>query len=74
MVSKIQNNKYIATTFFLLLIIELISINFAKHNYDGFHLGLIINSAQDLENGKLVYRDFFYPYGLLNLYLNNFIF
>ena len=59
---KIYTNKY---NFLLLvfLLIELISINFARYNYDGFHLGLLINSANDLETGKLIYKDFFIPMG-----------
>ena len=37
-----------------------------------FTLGLLINSANDLETGKDLQR-FFYPYGFLNLNLNKII-
>ena len=52
MILKIKKINSLIILFFLLFLIELISINFAIYNYDGFHLGLIINSANDLINGK----------------------
>ncbi len=71
MVSRIINNKYSVPLFIIFLFFEFISINFAIYNYDSFHLGFIISSSSDLDYGKYIYKDFFYPYGFLNLYLNN---
>ncbi len=54
----------------LIFCIEFFSIYYARFYYDGFHLGLLINAAADIDAGKLIYKDFFYEYGLLNVYLN----
>ena len=71
MVSSIIKNKNLIFLFLIILLFELVSINFARYNYDGFHLGFILSSSYELDNGKYIYKDFFYPYGILNLYLNN---
>ena len=67
-----QNNKnsiYIIPLV-LIILIEFYSLYYAQFHYDGFHIGLLLNVASDLNSGKLIYRDFFYEYGLLNGYLN----
>ncbi len=71
MLSKIIKNKYSIFLFLIFLLFELISINFARYNYDSFHIGFLISSSSDVDYGKFIYKDFFYPYGLFNLYLNN---
>tara|TARA_A100001015_G_scaffold214586_1_gene240886 strand:+ start:1759 stop:3360 length:1602 start_codon:yes stop_codon:yes gene_type:complete len=71
LVSSIIKNKNLIFLFLIILLFELVSINFARYNYDGFHLGFILSSSYELDNGKYIYKDFFYPYGILNLYLNN---
>ena len=73
MVSTIIKNKNLIPLFLFTLLFELVSINFARYNYDGFHLGFILSSSYELDNGKYIYKNFFYPYGFLNLYLNNII-
>lgn len=55
---------------FIIFCIEFLSIYNSRFFYDGFHLGLLINAAADIDAGKLIYKDFFYEYGLLNVYLN----
>ena len=54
----------------LVILIEFFSLYYAQFHYDGFHIGLLLNAANDLNSGKLIYKDFFYEYGVLNGYLN----
>ena len=54
----------------LIILIEFFSLHYAQFHYDGFHIGLLLNVANDLDAGKLIYKDFFYEYGILNGYLN----
>ena len=54
----------------LIILIEFFSLYYAQFHYDGFHIGLLLNVANDLDAGKLIYKDFFYEYGILNGYLN----
>ena len=65
--NKYYNYYYLFFFFFLL---EILSIWHSLNYYDGFHLGLLLNAADELSKGKLIYKDFFYPYGILNNYLN----
>ena len=64
-----KNNIYIIPSV-LIILIEIYSIYYAQFHYDGFHMGLLLNVASDLNSGKLIYRDFWYEYGVLNAYLN----
>ena len=70
MVSTIIKNKNLIFLFLIILLFELASINFARYNYDGFHLGFILSSSYEFDNGKYLYKNFYYPYGILNLYLS----
>lgn len=72
-VTQISKNKIYIIPIIIILLIEFLSLYYAQFHYDGFHIGLILNVAADLEEGKLIYKDFFYEYGLLNGYLNLFI-
>ena len=80
---KIEKYKF----FLLLLIIPaisfVISINQAIYNYDGYHWGLILFSAEGLNLGGKPFQDVFIHYGLLStklnalildIFTNNFIF
>ena len=66
---KVIINKKQYIYLILIFCIEFFSIYYARFYYDGFHLGLLINAAADIDAGKLIYKDFFYEYGLLNVYL-----
>lgn len=80
---KIEKYKF----YLLLLIIPsislVISIKQAIYNYDGYHWGLILFSAEGLNLGGKPFEDVFIHYGLLstklnalilNIFTNNFIF
>lgn len=80
---KIEKYKF----YLLLLIIPaisfVISINQAIYNYDGYHWGLILFSAEGLNLGGKPFQDVFIHYGLLStklnalildIFTNNFIF
>ena len=69
MIQENKNSVYIIPLT-LIILIEFFSLYYAQFHYDGFHIGLLLNAANDLNEGKLIYKDFFYEYGLLNGYLN----
>jgi len=54
----------------IIILIEYFSLHYAQFHYDGFHMGLLLNAAKDLDEGKMIYKDYLYVYGLLNVYLN----
>ena len=67
---KIEKYKF----YLLLLIIPtisfVVSINQAIYNYDGYHWGLILFSAEGLNLGGKPFQDIFIHYGLLSTKLN----
>ena len=67
---KIQKYKY----YLVLLIIPLTSffnsINQAIYNYDGFHWGLILFTAEGLNLGEKPFVDVFIHYGILTTKFN----
>ena len=68
--TQINKNKVYIVPLTLIILIEFFSLYYAQFHYDGFHIGLLLNAANDLGSDKLIYRDFFYEYGILNGYLN----
>ena len=69
MIQENKNSIYIIPLT-LIILIEFFSLYYAQFHYDGFHIGLLLNVANDLDAGKLIYKDFFYEYGILNGYFN----
>ena len=56
MIQENKNSVYIIPLT-LIILIEFFSLYYAQFHYDGFHIGLLLNAANDLNEGKLIYKD-----------------
>jgi len=71
--NKIFKYKLNFFLIFLFLISFYNSINQAIYNYDGFHWGLVLFSADGLNKNLIPYKEVFIHYGFLTTYINSII-